>query len=181
MMGAWGTANFSDDTACDVRDTYEDLLLYGRTPEEAERQTIAELEMEVGDAEPTAWLALAATEWRCGRALSELVRSKAIEIIDGGADLERWESNKQKANRQKALDKLRAQLESPLPRPKKLKPLPTIHCPWQIGDVLAVRMPSKEKYPTTSDLYALLHVADINKIKYSKYAPDDKFPISRSS
>ena len=45
-MGAWGPAIFSSDTACDVRGTYEDMLCYGHTPEEAEAQTMKEMEMD---------------------------------------------------------------------------------------------------------------------------------------
>ena len=75
-MGAWGPAIFSSDTACDVRGTYEDMLCYGHTPEEAEAQTMKEMEMDRlhPEDDPDAWLALAATEWRCGRKLSDDVR-----------------------------------------------------------------------------------------------------------
>ena len=37
------------------------------------------------------WLALAATQSKLGR-LIDLVRDRAIEIIDSGADLRRWEN-----------------------------------------------------------------------------------------
>ncbi len=174
-MGAWGTSIFSDDTACDVRDTYEDLLRYNRTPEEAERLTIAELEMANADVESSAWLALAATEWRCGRLLSDIALTKAIHIIDNDVDINLWETDKQKESRRKALVKLRKQLLSPLPRAKTLKPLPVIHSPWNIGDIIAVKMPDVDKYPLTSGQYALLHVISIKKVKNSKYAPDTEY------
>ena len=59
-MGAWGPAIFSSDTACDVRGTYEDMLCYGHTPEEAEAQTMKEMEMDRlhPEDDPDAWLAL---------------------------------------------------------------------------------------------------------------------------
>ena len=71
-MGSWGTSIFANDTACDVRGMYEELLCYGHTPEDAEQQVLQELEMDIDDPEndPDAWLALAATEWRCGRECS---------------------------------------------------------------------------------------------------------------
>ena len=83
-MGAWGPAIFSSDTACDVRGTYEDMLCYGHTPEEAEAQTMKEMEMDRlhPEDDPDAWLALAATEWRCGRKLSDDGRAIAMALID---------------------------------------------------------------------------------------------------
>ena len=70
-MGTWGTSIFSNDTSCDVRDMYEELLCYGHTPEHAEQQVMEELVMDIHHPEddPDAWLALAATEGRCGRML----------------------------------------------------------------------------------------------------------------
>ena len=53
------------------------MLCYGHTPEEAEAQTMKEMEMDRlhPEDDPDAWLALAATEWRCGRKLSDDVRA----------------------------------------------------------------------------------------------------------
>jgi hypothetical protein len=41
-MGAWGTALFSDDTACDVRDSYVDLVGDGLTGSEATKALLRE-------------------------------------------------------------------------------------------------------------------------------------------
>ena len=149
-MSAWGPAIFSSDTACDVRGTYEDMLCYGHTPEEAEAQTMKEMEMDRlhPEDDPDAWLALAATEWRCGRKLSDDVRAIAMALIDQPIPTDLWKTEKLRLSRRKALDKLRDQLNSPLPKPKRLRPLPTLHSPWQVGDVIAVKLPEKEELAT---------------------------------
>lgn len=173
-MGAWGPAIFSSDTACDVRGTYEDMLCYGHTPEEAEAQTMKEMEMDRlhPEDDPDAWLALAATEWRCGRKLSDDVRAIAMALIDQPIPTDLWKTEKLRLSRRKALDKLRDQLNAPLPKPKRLRPLPTIHSPWQVGDVIAVKLPEKEERPALSGKYALLLFTEIRTSKVSRYAPE---------
>ena len=173
-MGAWGPAIFSSDTACDVRGTYEDMLCYGHTPEEAEAQTMKEMEMDRlhPEDDPDAWLALAATEWRCGRKLSDDVRAIAMALIDQPIPTDLWKTEKLRLSRRKALDKLRDQLNSQLPKPKRLRPLPTIHSPWQVGDVIAVKLPEKEERPALSGKYALLLFTEISTSKVSRYAPE---------
>lgn len=173
-MGAWGPAIFSSDTACDVRGTYEDMLCYGHTPEEAEAQTMKEMEMDRlhPEDDPDAWLALAATEWRCGRKLSDDVRAISMALIDQPIPTDLWKTEKLRLSRRKALDKLRDQLNSPLPKPKRLRPLPTIHSPWQVGDVIAVKLPEKEERPALSGKYALLLFTEISTSKVSRYAPE---------
>ena len=162
-MGAWGPAIFSSDTACDVRGTYEDMLCYGHTPEEAEAQTMKEMEMDRlhPEDDPDAWLALAATEWRCGRKLSDDVRAIAMALIDQPIPTDLWKT-----------EKLRDQLNSPLPKPKRLRPLPTLHSPWQVGDVIAVKLPEAEDCPALSGKYALLLFTEIRTSKVSRYAPE---------
>ena len=173
-MGAWGPAIFSSDTACDVRGTYEDMLCYGHTPEEAEAQTIKEMEMDRlhPEDDPDAWLALAATEWRCGRKLSDDVRAIAMALIDQPIPTDLWKTEKLRLSRRKALDKLRDQLNSPLPKPKRLRPLPTIHSPWQVGDVIAVKLPEEKDRPALSGKYALILFTEIRTSKVSRYAPE---------
>lgn len=173
-MGAWGPAIFSSDTACDVRGTYEDMLCYGHTPEEAEAQTMKEIEMDRlhPEDDPDAWLALAATEWRCGRKLSDDVRAIAMALIDQPIPTDLWKTEKLRLNRRKALDKLRDQLNSPLPKPKRLRPLPTIHSPWQVGDVIAVKLPEEKDRPALSGKYALILFTEIRTSKVSRYAPE---------
>ncbi len=68
-MGTWGTGLFSDDIACDVRESYEGFVGDGHAGPEATDALLSEYgaQVEDPDAGPTFWLALAATQWRCGR------------------------------------------------------------------------------------------------------------------
>ena len=156
------------------------MLCYGHTPEEAEAQTMKEMEMDRlhPEDDPDAWLALAATEWRCGRKLSDDVRAIAMALIDQPIPTDLWKTEKLRLNRRKALDKLRDQLNSPLPKPKRLRPLPTIHSPWQVGDVIAVKLPEAEDCPALSGKYALLLFTEIRTSKVSRYAPE---PMTRDT
>jgi hypothetical protein len=40
IMGSWGPALFSDDTACDVRDMYKDLIADGVDDAEATQPVV---------------------------------------------------------------------------------------------------------------------------------------------
>ena len=68
-MGAWETAVFSDDTACDVRDNYVDLIGDGLSGVEATKKLLREWTGSLDDPDegPVFWLALAATQWKNGR------------------------------------------------------------------------------------------------------------------
>ena len=84
MMGAWGTAIFSDDYACDVRDDYVKEIIRGKTSEEATeavKKTHLSTDPEDDDA-PVFWIALAITQWKKGRLLSEV----KAEVRRYGAD-----------------------------------------------------------------------------------------------
>ena len=125
-MGAWGPAIFSDDTACDIRDEYRDLVGDGKTGEEATDILIVNWDPQMDDPEEYTvfWLALAATQWKAGR-LEERVKSKAIEIIDKGSNIEVWKENEEEnadiKKRISNLDKLKKELLSPQPEVKKNK------------------------------------------------------------
>jgi hypothetical protein len=68
-MGAWGTAIFSDDDACDVRDGYRQLVTDGLTGPAATNRLLLEWKEVLADEDdgPLFWLALAATQWQFGR------------------------------------------------------------------------------------------------------------------
>jgi hypothetical protein len=142
-MGAWGTAIFSDDTAADTRDAFSDYIAEGLTSAEATGRLLAESADILADEEdaPVFWLAVAATQWKLGRLIDD-VRDRAIEIIDSGADLRRWQNNsKAEINqRKKHLAKLRDQLLSPQPKPKKLKQFVKSSTDFKPGDVASFRL-----------------------------------------
>jgi hypothetical protein len=125
-MGASSTALFSDDVACDVRDECIELLSTGADPSEVATALIRTWSDSIEDADdgPVFWLALAATQWKYG-CLSAEVRARAIEVIDGGSDLKRWEGASV-ARRRSVLLALRERLLSEQPatrRPPRRKPI----------------------------------------------------------
>ena len=95
-------------------------------------------------------------------------------MIQQGADARLFETSKQQAKRKMALEKAKQQFLSPLPKGKRLKPLPVYRCPWKVGDVLAVQLYADQTF-MTGNAYVLLHLVKIEKYKPSKYAPDDLY------
>lgn len=76
-MGAWGPAIFSDDTACDIRSDYRELLEDGVDDAEATRRVISEYQHLGDDEAHVLWLALAAAQSALGR-LDDSVKSEAL-------------------------------------------------------------------------------------------------------
>jgi hypothetical protein len=153
-MGVWGTDIFSDDIASDIRRRYRDLVGDGFTGEQATDILLEEYPEVVDDPEvgPLFWLALAATQWRCGR-LEPRVQAKALEVIDSGSDLERWQEDPQLLIKRRAvLSNLRATLLSPQPPQKKIRKRFRNTCEWEIGEIIGYRLPS--------GAFALLRVID---------------------
>lgn len=72
--------------------------------------------------------------WKKGR-LTESFKVKALEMLEEDRISERWESEKIRKERSRVLDKLKAELESPMPERKKIP----VHKPyvtgWKQGEV----------------------------------------------
>ena len=139
-MGSWGVAIFSDDLAEDVRLAYREQLEKGKTGPEATDQVLHDMVAIADDVEegPVFWFALAATQARLGR-LEDRVRQAALQAIDAGTDLRRWESEDSKlaTKRRAVLEKLRAELTGP-PKPLvRVRPYRPLTTPYVPGDVLA--------------------------------------------
>jgi hypothetical protein len=141
-MGAWGTAVFSDDTACDVRDGYVDLLGDGLSGPEATKKLLREWSESLKDADeaPVFWLALAATQWKYGRLEPQVLR-QALNAIDGGSDLSRWDADSKDYRKRRAvLDKLRTQLTSSQPPEKPVRKRFRELNDWKTGELIAYRL-----------------------------------------
>lgn len=142
-MGAWGTGIFQDDTASDIRDEYRDHIGNGLSGPEATARILKDYASSLaGPGEAgVVWLALAATQWRCGR-LEPETRDKALAVIDSGSDLTSWKSasNADYLKRRAALEKLRVQLASPQPEPKKIRRRVPAECEWEVGEVISYRL-----------------------------------------
>jgi hypothetical protein len=144
-MGVWGTAIFSDDTANDVRDEYKNLIGDGLSTSDATDRILSRWKTTIDDPDDQSvfWLALAITQWNLGR-LEDRVKEKAIEAIDSGHDLDRWEG-REKAKRQNVLDKTRKLIQSPQPPVKRIPKRFKDHCEWKKGELIAYTTVSKEK------------------------------------
>lgn len=142
-MGAWGTGIFQDDTACDIRDEYRDHIGNGLGGPEATARILESYASSLADPEQAGvvWLALAATQWKCGRLQPE-TQEKALAVIHSGSDLARWKagSNAEYLKRRAALEKLRVQLTSPQPEPKKIRRRALSECDWQVGELISYRL-----------------------------------------
>jgi hypothetical protein len=158
-MGTWSASIFGDDTALDIRSAFREMIADGLSPEKATKRLTADFAPSAkSDPDEAAifWLALAATQWQCGRLLPK-VKAKALKILDAGADLRRWREENPKAapKRRAALTTLRTQLLSPQPAPKKLRNVFRPCTDWQIGHALIYRLRSGR-----SVIFRIVHVED---------------------
>jgi hypothetical protein len=141
-MGTWGTGLYSDDTACDVRDDYLDILGDGILEPEATTKLVMDWDENVSDPDvgPVFWLALADTQWNVGR-LQDRVRQEALNVIKEGSDLSRWGSEQRTVNERKIiLSKLEEKLKSPQPEIKKIKKRFISSTNWEIGEVYSFQL-----------------------------------------
>ena len=154
-MGFWGSALYSNDTTCDVRDTYKELLAEQLSNEEAYEQTLEQCRGIISsDEEPLFWFALAETQWRAGR-LTEEVKRKALEWIEKKGCLDVWDENpKGAAGWQKTIDKLKEKLDQPMPKEKKFRKLE--QNPWNLHDVYAYQLNGEHAESELAGKYMLL-------------------------
>ena len=151
-MGAWGAGLFEDDEAADLRADYRTFLADAQSDEGAGDLAARDYEASLGDPGRTTafWLALAAVQHRAGR-LDPRVKTAALSIIDGGADLAKWDNPALKKKRARVLATLRETLLSPLPPPIAMpKPIPLQLPGWEFSEVVGYRLENGK--------YAVLHV-----------------------
>ena len=177
-MGAWGANLYQDDVALDIKDEYKDNLRRGKTNEEAMQEIIDKYQELLEDAEDRGvfWLALADTQWNLGR-LDEQVKEQALEIIELGTDLKRWEINEKLYNKRKEiLEKLKEKLLSPQPEEKRMPKYRTYKCEWENGDVFAYQLKSEyAKEQGLEDRYLI-----IQKIDEIDWYPCSTIPLVRA-
>ncbi|PDZ68374.1 hypothetical protein CON30_10655 [Bacillus cereus] len=153
-MGAWGVAILSDDIAEDIKLMYKDLLANEYSNEDASRSVIEEYKNELDDEETIMfWLVFASIQWKLGR-LQENVKQEALQIIESGADLARWEEEpKLHKKREVVLNKLREQLHSPQPEAKKVPKRFIANTSLKAGDAVS--------YELVSGSYIILKIIEI--------------------
>lgn len=147
-MGSWGTAIFSDDVAADVRSDWREGILDGIPPQELTAKLVNSYAAQADDPDDGVvfWLALAAAQHETGR-LGPDVRETALDILDRGGDIIRWEEEDPglAKQRKQVLDRLRVKLAGPQPPPKRLK-RPVPHgVAFNIGDAVLLRSPGGKR------------------------------------
>ena len=158
-MGTWGPGLYCDDTACDVRDAYQDILGDGISEPEATNRLIEQWKMELLDPDiaPVFWLVLADTQWNLGR-LQDRVKQEAILVIENGSDFARWLSDQKLVTKRKVvLERLKQKFEKEQPAEKKVKRRYVDLTDWDLGDVYSFQLKSGKP--------VLLHVIGFHQDK----------------
>ncbi len=165
-MGAWGTGLYQDDTTCDVKEEYLNLLKIGTEPKEAMEEMIINWEDCIEDVEegPLFWFALAETQWRYGL-LDEKVKEIALQYIEEGIDLERWEEDQKLYTKRKAeLEKLKEKLGSEQTQKKKIPKMTFQRAKWKVGDIILYQILNEDlKDHKWYKKYVLLKMAGTRK------------------
>jgi hypothetical protein len=146
-MGVFSTGIFGDDLSCDVRDEYTDLIGDGVEPSKASALLLKRYAIEQSDPQdgPPFWISLALTQWKLGR-LEQEVLDRAIEVIESGSDLARWDAGTPDyKKRQAVLDKTLKILRSPQRPPRKVRKRHVSKNDWQIGDLFSYTLSSGKK------------------------------------
>lgn len=162
-LGAWGTAIFSDDIACDIRDDYKELIGDGLSSGEATEVLLSQYsDIAQDDDEGTVfWLSLASIQWKCGRLL-ENVKMNALNIIENDLDLKKWEYDaKEMKKRKVVLLKLKEELQSPQPQPKKIRKAFKTTCEFEVKDAVSFKL--------LSGKYVIFKVIDLITDKGGTY------------
>lgn len=141
-MGAWDTAIFSDDLAADIRASFQESIGDGLTTEAATAKLKKEFASALNDQDeaPVFWLALASVQWNLGRLVPEVLAC-ALNVIDNGSDLKRWEEDEAAYRDRKAvLEIVRQRLSTPPPAPKIVPKRFRNSTTWEAGDVIGYRL-----------------------------------------
>jgi hypothetical protein len=177
-MGAWGPKLYQDDISLDVKAVFLDYRRNGKTMEEVMQCLMNDFGYVIEDIDDSIpfWLTLADLQWRQGDLLP-CVKQKAMEILNGGADLKRWKEENPRffSSREKELNILKLKLTSPLPPKKEYPPIKLFRCEWKDGDLFA--LPITRDYPN-SELLKGRNIL-IHKIGDSKFSPGHVIPRVR--
>lgn len=173
-MGAWGTSLYANDSTCDIREEYIDLLRRGYNNLEITKKLIESNIDIMGDMEeePLFWYALADTQWNYGRLLPE-VKEKALYFLSSDIEDGRWSEVDKADEWRKTCQKLKDNLDSPQPPEKRVYRYKLYQCKWKLGDVFAYRFSSD--YSKECGLYGYYMV--FRKISESEWWPGHIVPV----
>ncbi len=142
-MGAWGAGIFDCDLGLDVKATFREYIADGVSAEDAVSRLIEEYDTDDPDEGPDFWLTLAATQVQVGR-LTELVKERALGVIENGAGLEAFARDcpEDLSGRKRAIKRLEKKILGPQKKPTKIKKEFVDTIEWESGDGLAYQLPS---------------------------------------
>ena len=144
-MGIWGFELYQNDTSLDVKAEFEESFHAGKSVQEITDKLMEDYDSIMGDPEeePLFWFALADTQWNLG-VLLPVVKEKALYWINKDSGIFHCQiiHMSEQAQRQKALDDLKAKLFSPQPSVKKTVKKRIYQCQWKLGDVFAYQLES---------------------------------------
>ncbi len=138
-MGVWGPRIFQDDLACDIQESFLQLIQSGKSPEYATKQLLDEFlpsSQDIG----VVWIALALVQRKFGLLL-EHVKNQALEEIDSGRDLLRWpEGSKDLEKRRKELAAARETILDERSKPRKIPKPVKEDIVFRRGDLFTYRL-----------------------------------------
>ena len=177
-MDPSSTALFSSNLGDSMKRNYRSLLALKYSDKEAEETMVKFYENSeyIEDSSWTEfWIVLAALESKYGR-LSKGIQKKALEVIESGDDLLRWNNLYERKKREKILSVLKNDLSGEQPERKEVN-IRTIRCPWKTGDLLAYNIGTN---PDMKDSliwkkYALLRVVKITRCELSEIVPESLY------
>lgn len=159
-MGAWSVSITGNDTAQDLRDEYTAAFFRYGVDEAVKKIDDYVRKTMFDETDEEEWCnyiySLADFMWKKG-ILTEEMKNTALGMVDSGFGLELWEeSGKSVLNsRKKALEKFRAQIISPMPPKKKIKPNVNTTPIFEDGDVIAIKLMTAGKKYAKNDEKAM--------------------------
>jgi hypothetical protein len=169
-VGIDGPGLYQDDTGSDVRAEAKELMAQGLSPVDVTATLAARWKDVLGDEDVYCafHLALADTQCRVERRDPDVVRT-ALDLIDSGRDLRRWEySQALYARRRGVLSQLAGRLVAPPGAERKVRVPRVFRTSLAVGDVFVRTTENGERFllhviglnDTGRDLYALLEILD---------------------
>lgn len=156
-MGTWGTKLYENDLALDIRAEYEEGVATKKNNKTITQQILSNYKNELQDCDeaPIIWFTLADCQWRTGK-LQKLIKETAIGYIDSKIDLQKWNDEKQRKEREIELAKLKAQLLSPYPEKMHNKNR-KLYSGINDGDIFCYQL-SNNRYPYCGKYIAMQKV-----------------------
>lgn len=155
-MGTWNTSITGNDTARDLYIEYSAAFYKFDVKEALKRIDLYIREKMFDESDEEEWCnyiySLADFMWKKG-ILTDSIRNKAIEMIDGGFGLDLWAEAGQKTldSRKQKLAEFKEKLLSPQPPKKKIKPNVHTERIFNDGDIIAVQLQTAGKTYTEQE------------------------------